>query len=334
MRQEGELMAQENKEKKMSDQGRKALGRGLSVLLGESDQVYDDGEIAGQRITQLPVDHLRPGEYQPRKEMVEEELSALKESILEHGVLQPIIVRQLNDENYYEIVAGERRWRASIEAGLTEVPVIIKTLTNEETLEIGLVENLQRENLNAIEEAEGYKRLMDEFSYTQDRLSKLVGKSRSYVTNTLRLLHLPSHVQSYVSKGDLTAGHGKVLLGLEQNVLEDIIQKILKKKLSVRQVEQLVKKIKNKTENQVNKVDFDDVVPSTTLNMAQIEKNERLLELQELEGQLSDYLDIDVKIDFDGKKGVVKMAYGSLKELDQLLEKLTLIGQLKTTHTH
>ena len=229
----------------MSLNKKHGLGRGLEALLGDDDLSFNldsinTGDNSDNGIKMVSVDVLYPSKYQPRKEFNQEALDALVLSVKEKGVLQPLLVRKNNDK--YEIIAGERRWRASKLAGIQEVPVIEKELSNQEVLEVALIENLLREDLSVIEEAEGYSRLITEFSHTHEALSQIIGKSRSYITNTLRLLKLPIIVQEYVKNGELTAGHAKVLIGLEN--IEEVAQKIISKGLTVRQTEELVNNIK------------------------------------------------------------------------------------------
>ena len=230
----------------MSVNKKHGLGRGLEALLGDDDLSFsldniNTSDLTDSGIKTVNINDLYASNYQPRKEFNQDALDALVNSIKEKGVLQPLLVRKKDDK--YEIIAGERRWRASKLAGLTEVPVIEKELNNQEVLEVALVENLLREDLSAIEEAEGYSRLITEFSHTHDALSQIVGKSRSYITNTLRLLNLPLTIQEMVKNNTLSAGHAKVLIGLDN--AEEIAQKIISKGLSVRQTEEFVNNIKN-----------------------------------------------------------------------------------------
>ena len=211
----------------MSVEKKHGLGRGLEALLGEDDLSFtldsiNTEEITNTDIKKVKIENLFPSNYQPRKDFNKESLQALAESIKEKGVLQPLLVRK--KDNKYEIIAGERRWRASKLAGISEVPVIEKELNNQEVLEVALVENLLRENLSAIEEAEGFERLIREFSHTQEALSQIVGKSRSYITNTMRLLKLPLTVQEMVKRNELSAGHARALVGLEN--AEELARKI------------------------------------------------------------------------------------------------------------
>ena len=220
-----------------SNKIKKGLGRGLSSLIGET-------KIETQK-NRLSVSVLIPNKYQPRKIFDEENLNELSNSIRERGILQPIIVRKSNDElSKFEIIAGERRWLAAQKAGLHDVPVLITEADDLKSLEFAIVENVQRHDLNPLEEAQGYKKLIDEFSYDQEKVSKFIGKSRSYIANALRLLSLPDEVIKLIENQKLSAGHAKILVGLEN--AKFVASKIIESKLSVRQSENLVKLFKNK----------------------------------------------------------------------------------------
>ena len=219
------------------DKIRKGLGRGLSSLIGET-------KIEPQK-NQLPISDLVPNKFQPRKIFDENHLKELTNSITERGMIQPIIVRKSNqDISKFEIIAGERRWLAAQKAGLHNVPVVITDADDVKSLEFAIVENVQRHDLNPLEEAQGYKRLIDDFSYDQEKVSKFIGKSRSYITNSLRLLTLPDDVIKLIEAQKLTAGHAKILVGL--NNASFVATKIIEKKLSVRQSENFVRIFKNK----------------------------------------------------------------------------------------
>ena len=214
------------------DKIKKGLGRGLSSLIGET-------KVEPQN-NQLSISDLVPNKYQPRKIFDESNLDELTNSIKERGMIQPIIVRKSNDDvSKFEIVAGERRWLAAQRAGLHNVPVVITEVDDLKSLEFAIVENVQRHDLNPLEEAQGYKRLIDEFSYDQEKVSKFIGKSRSYITNSLRLLTLPKSVLQYIEEKKISAGHAKILVGLDNASF--IASKIIEKKLSVRQTENFVK---------------------------------------------------------------------------------------------
>jgi ParB family chromosome partitioning protein len=250
----------------------------------------------------LKTEDLTPSSYQPRKDFSQDALNALVQSIKEKGVLQPLIVRKNNEK--YEIIAGERRWRAAKLAGLTEVPVIEKELSNQEALEVALIENLLRENLSPIEEAEGFCRLISEFAHTHEALSQIVGKSRSYITNTIRLLDLPENVKILIKENKLTAGHARTLIGLEN--AEEIANKIIEKGLTVRQTEDLVNSIKNKVNN-----------PTI--------KKRKNPSIKELEKDLTASLGFKVQINVNNKneeKGKISIEYKNPTELNKILELL------------
>ena len=290
---------------------RKSLGRGLSALLGDDDISFEDlekstentvfkgGESNSAKANFVKIEDIDPSPYQPRTEFDEEALKALAQSIKEKGVLQPLLVRKHN--NAYELIAGERRLRASKLAGLEEVPVIIKEMNDQEVLEVALVENLLRENLSAIEEAEGLQRLIDEFSHTQEALSQIIGKSRSHIANTLRLLGLPKSVQDLIKEGKLSAGHARNLVGLEN--AEELALQIIKKDLSVRQVEELVNKIKagSKNSKQPKASKDNDII--------------------EIENNLKKHLGLRIQINPDKQGGgKVVLQYATVSELDMIID--------------
>ena len=288
----------------MSSNKKHGLGRGLEALLGDDDLSFSLDNIKTKDILEsgiktVDINDLYPSKYQPRKEFNQEALDALVNSIKEKGVLQPLLVRKNGDK--YEIIAGERRWRASKLAGLNEVPVIEKELDNQEVLEVALIENLLREDLSAIEEAEGYNRLITEFSHTHDALSQIIGKSRSYITNTLRLLHLPLTIQELVKNNSLSAGHARALIGLEN--AEEVAQKVISRGLTVRQTEELVNNIKNGALEKISKAIKKD--PS----------------IKELEKGLTKSIGLKIKINAkDDEKGKVTIEYKNPSELNAILE--------------
>ena len=223
---------------------KKGLGRGLSSLIGETK--------VETKTNKLSLSEIVPNKYQPRKDFDEENLEDLTNSIKERGVIQPIIVRKSNSENSkFEIIAGERRWLAARKAGLHEIPVVVTEADDLKSLEFAIVENVQRHDLNPLEEAQGYKRLIDEFSYDQNKVSKFIGKSRSYITNSLRLLNLPSDVLNLLEKNKISPGHAKILVGLENASF--IANKIIENKLSVRQSENFVKLLKKSKKKEISK---------------------------------------------------------------------------------
>ena len=221
----------------MNSKIKKGLGRGLSSLIGETKVV--------ESANKLLLSDIIPNKYQPRKNFDEDNLNDLANSIKERGIIQPIIVRKSNnEESKFEIIAGERRWLAAQRAGLHEIPVVVTDADDLKSLEFAIVENVQRHDLNPLEEAQGYKRLIDEFSYDQEKVSKFIGKSRSYITNSLRILNLPLEVLKFIEEKKISAGHAKILVGLDNALF--IANKIIDKKLSVRQTESFVKIFKRK----------------------------------------------------------------------------------------
>tara|TARA_B100000029_G_scaffold233569_2_gene230855 strand:- start:416 stop:1261 length:846 start_codon:yes stop_codon:yes gene_type:complete len=249
----------------MENRLKKGLGRGLSSLLGDSSKKIETNKVA--------ITNIIRNKFQPRKNFDKENLQELTDSIKEQGVIQPIVVRPDKDsKDKYEIIAGERRWMASQNAGLHEVPVVVLDVDDVKSLEFAIVENVQRQDLNPIEEARGYQRLINEFNYNQDKLSKFIGKSRSYIANSLRLLSLTEDVLSLVEKGKLSAGHARSLIGLQNSSL--IAKKIIEKKLSVRQAEALSRQFRDKKFKLVHKKDSNildlqkTIIEKTGLNVS------------------------------------------------------------------
>ena len=270
---------------------KKGLGRGLSSLLGDAKSKTN--------ITKLPINNVKGNKLQPRKIFNKESLEELTNSIKENGVIQPIIVRSDKSlEGKFEIIAGERRWLASQNAGLNEIPVIIIDIDDEKSLEFAIVENVQRQDLNVIEEAQGYQRLINEFSYNQEKLAKFIGKSRSYIANSLRLLGLPKEVISYVENEKISAGHARSLIGLPNAA--EIAKKIAENKLSVRQSENLVRALRNKKNLKI--------VPSKNSNILDLEKS------------LIDKTGINVEIKNNkNNSGRLSFEYRNLEQLDRLI---------------
>ena len=274
-----------------SNKIKKGLGRGLSSLIGET-------KVETQK-NQLSISDLIPNKYQPRRIFDENNLNDLTNSIKERGILQPIIARKSNDDNSkFEIIAGERRWLAAQRAGLHKVPVIITEADDLKSLEFSIVENIQRHDLNPLEEAQGYKRLIDEFSYDQDKVSKFIGKSRTHITNTLRLLTLPNEVIKLIEAQKLTAGHAKILVGLKNSNF--IANKIIEKKLSVRQAENFVKIFKNKKQKHNNIKDSN---------------------IKDLEISVSNKVGINVLIqNKKNNKGKIIFEYKDLNQLNKIID--------------
>ena len=276
----------------MNSKIKKGLGRGLSSLIGETK--------IENKTNKLNLSEIIPNKYQPRKNFDENNLEDLSNSIKERGVIQPIIVRKSdNDEAKYEIIAGERRWLAARKAGLHDIPVVVTEADDLKSLEFAIVENVQRHDLNPLEEAQGYKRLIDEFSYDQEKVSKFIGKSRSYITNSLRLLMLPNSVLKYIEdlKKKISAGHAKILVGLDN--AEFIANKIIEKKLSVRQAENFVKIFKKKKSSFVKSSDPN---------------------IQNLEKSISDKLGLNISIKNNKRnKGTITFAYHDLEQLNKII---------------
>ena len=277
------------------DKIKKGLGRGLSSLIGET-------KIETQK-NQMLISNLIPNKYQPRKIFDKDNLDDLTNSIKERGVIQPIIVRKSNDnKGKYEIIAGERRWIAAQQAGLHNVPVVITEADDLKSLEFAIVENVQRHDLNPLEEAQGYRRLIDEFGYDQDKVSKFIGKSRSYITNSLRLLTLPEDVIKLIENQKLTAGHAKILVGLEN--ARFVAEKIIVKKLSVRQSENFVKIFKKKNK---------------------IFKKYKDVNIKNLENSLSEKIGLSVLIKNNKKNhGSITFAFKDIDQLNRIVEIIKL----------
>ena len=275
----------------MNSKIKKGLGRGLSSLIGETKVQL--------KVNKLSLSDIVPNKYQPRKNFEKENLDELTESIRERGVIQPIIVRETNSDNSkYEIIAGERRWLAARGAGLHEIPVVVTEADDLKSLEFAIVENVQRHDLNPLEEAQGYKRLIDEFSYDQEKVSKFIGKSRSYITNSLRLLNLPSEVLKFVEEKKISSGHAKILVGLENALF--VANKIIEKKLSVRQAENFVRIFRKK-----NKANF-------------INKDSNILSL---ENQVREKIGINISIkNRKNNSGSIIFDYKSLDQLNKIID--------------
>ncbi|MDI6604828.1 ParB/RepB/Spo0J family partition protein [Aceticella autotrophica] len=272
---------------------KRGLGRGLQALIPE----YEESNSQG--VEKIKITDIKPNQYQPRRHFNDDSLEELSESIKEHGVIQPIIVRKI--DNYYQIVAGERRWRAAKLAKLSEVPVIVKDFNEMEVMEIALIENLQREDLNPIDEAKAYKSLIERFNLTQEDISKKVGKSRSSIANSIRLLNLDDKVQGMVMEGKLTIGHAKVILSLQDMENQRYIaEKVIEKNLNVRETENLIKQISS--------------------NKRQKKKKENSLYIKEMEENLCNFFGTKVKIISNKNKGKILIEYYGEEDLARLAE--------------
>ncbi len=276
----------------------RGLGRGLEALLGEAGVAK--AEEPGHSPMTAAVADLSPGPFQPRRRFDQTELEALADSVRQYGIMQPILVRvDPGRPGAYQIVAGERRWRAAQLAQLHEVPIAIRDLDDRDALQIALIENVQREDLSALEEAEGYRCLIEQFGGTQEDLAKAVGKSRSHIANTLRLLSLPDTVQTWIEEGALSAGHGRALLAAPDPVA--LAKKVASKGLNVRQTEHMVRR---------------------ALQPKQARSSGKSADVTQLEHDLTDALGLKVMIADRGERGEVRIAYGSLEQLDFVIERL------------
>jgi ParB family chromosome partitioning protein len=277
------------------------LGRGLAALLGDAAV---QPKPQGPAVRQIPLDLLEPNPYQPRTVMDQSALAELTQSVRAHGVLQPLLVRPHPDATErFQIVAGERRWRAAGSAGLHEVPALVQAMSDSEAAAIALIENLQRQDLNAIDEAEGYDRLLTQFGLTQEALGEAVGKSRSHIANTLRLLNLPASVKEAVRKGEISAGHARALLALPEP--DTALREVIGKQLSVRQTEALA----NRPPRPTPPADGDAPRGPGA-------------DAKALEALLVQQLGLTARVNFDGQRGSVQIFYTDLDQLDELLRRL------------
>jgi ParB family chromosome partitioning protein len=300
------------------------LGKGLSALISERKMDIETyAENAGKR-AELTVSELFPGRFQPRTIFNAADMEELAESIRRNGVIQPVLVRKRVGQGY-EIIAGERRWRASKSAGLKKIPAIILEVEDRQAMEIALIENIQRQNLTILEEAEGYKKLIKEFEYTQEQLADVIGKSRSHVTNILRLLSLPEDVKTYLNDGSLTTGHARAILAAPEPV--SAANEVIRKNLSVRQTEDLVKKLaeskgeSKKPKNYVRKKKGGDISSDPAENDAVVQ-HDKEPEIIMMEQQLVKQLGLKVSINNDDESGEVVIQYGSMEDLEKIISKL------------
>ncbi len=288
-------------------QTKKGLGRGLEALLGDLESPFtEDGTgEASKEVAEISIKLIKPNKSQPRKTFDQEKIEELAASIKEHGVIQPIILRKSGEG--YEIVAGERRWRASREAGLKEIPAIVRDITDRENMIFAIIENLQREGLNPVEEAEGFQEMIEQYNLTQEEVSKSVGKSRPYITNQLRLLKLPVEIRKMLTEGQITTGHAKVLITINDEERQiALAEEIILKGLSVRALEKL---IKGQTEK--NK-------PAKTLKS-------KTPEAELLERELETKLGTKIKITENGNNGAIEVRYFSIEDRDRIIEMMMKI---------
>lgn len=302
-------------EKKVQPPKKGGLGKGLSALIKDSSQENENAKErkASNEVILIDINKIAPNPNQPRKRFDDVKIQELADSIQQHGVIQPITVRSI--ENGYEIIAGERRWRASRKAGLKEVPCLIENYSEQDNLLVALIENLQREDLNPMEESIAYQHMITSYSFTQDGIAKNVGKSRPYVANILRLQKLPKPIQEMISSGELSAGHARTLLALEDAALQiSLAERIIKDGLSVRQVEALIKeKPEEKPEEKQEK---------------KLEKSEKIKSslFEEIESDIKNAVGTKVKIKEKNNKGIIQLSFYSRDELERLIELLKSLG--------
>jgi ParB family chromosome partitioning protein len=288
----------------MAEEARSRLGRGLASLIGDvgGEAAHVDRPRSQRKV---PIEFLRPNPRNPRRAFSETELGELTDSVKTHGVIQPIVVRPVKgSHDRYEIIAGERRWRAAQSAGLHEVPIVPLDVTDSDALELAIIENVQREDLNPIEEAQGYHALADEFKRNQDDIARIVGKSRSHVANTMRLTKLPSEVQAYIASGKLTAGHARALIGVPDPLAA--AKKIVEQGLNVRQAEQLAH-VEGVPERKPQKARGGKMKDADTMA---------------LEKRVSDALGLTVSIHHRNPGGAVQINYRNLEQLDEVMRRL------------
>lgn len=277
------------------------MGKGVAALFHTDDVI--ENMLENQNVVELKLTEIEPNKNQPRRKFDKEKLGALAESLSQYGVLQPIVVKKL-DTGFYQIIAGERRWRAARMANLKKIPVIIKEFDDRETMEIALIENLQREDLNPIEEAEGFQELMDRFQMTQEQLSQKVGKSRSAIANSLRLLHLPKEIRQYLIDGKLSSGHARAILSAEKKEVQmAAAQKIMEEEWSVRQAEAYIAQLQK-----------TPVVKKKTAQQEELERH-----ILSLENKLSTALGTKVKIHHSKNKGKIEIQYYSNDDFERIM---------------
>lgn len=298
------------------DGGRNRLGRGLAALIGDMADMSDLGGDRGRSAApaggarKVPVAFIKPNPHNPRRTFAEEELEDLAASIRERGIIQPIVVRaDPANREHYEIVAGERRWRASQRAGLHEVPIVVIEVDDRQALEIAIIENVQRADLNPLEEAAGYQSLADQFGYSQNDLAKVIGKSRSHVANTMRLLRLPESVKAYLADGRLSAGHARALL--TQDDPETLAREIVERGMNVRAIEALAQELNEaKAEAAGKPARKPRTPPALDADTAALQR------------RLSDELGLHVTLRHDGEAGEIRIRYASLDQLDEVCRRL------------
>lgn len=299
------------------------LGKGLSALFAhDTDLMENEKKIESNSpngiVLEVPLQNIKPGPWQPRKDFNEAEIEALSASIKKEGILQPILVRKNPQTEGYEIIAGERRWRAAMRAHLHVVPVICKNVSHEEALSIALIENIQREDLSPIEEAEGYDRLMKALSHTQEELAVLLGKSRSHIANTLRLLQLPESIKKILINKEITAGHARCVIGLNEVLALQVIERIIRDKLNVRQVERLIKR------NTPGEKDTAQSVKSIAEET--FSYNAEDSEVRQLAQRVEEKIGLPTEIMLQRAGGKIIISFGTFADLDTFMEKISYVS--------
>jgi ParB family transcriptional regulator, chromosome partitioning protein len=298
----------------MENHSDKKLGRGLSALLGESHSKKEQAFLKkdSESIELIDVSKIKAGIYQPRKSFNQEELQELSDSIKEKGLIQPIVLRKVGDEDHYEIIAGERRFRATILAGLSKISAIVRKINNHEALELAIIENVQRTDLSLIEESEGYKRLIKEFSYSQEQVAKRVGKSRSHIANLLRLLDLPASVREMLDKKLISMGHARAIIN--SNNPEKLAKKIIEESLTVRDVEDMVR------DERIEKVKNIPLLVRTESKIKFVNSEH----LAVLEARFSEVVGSEVKISYNSFKntGRISIRFDEFEKIQELIDKL------------
>ena len=312
----------------------KRLGSGLSTLLGDKNRNKSNLNHNIDSIDLIDIDKLIPGIYQPRKNFNQEELEELAKSIVENGLMQPIIARTAENSNYFEIIAGERRFRACKIAGLTQIPTIVKKINNHQALELAIVENIQRSDLSLIEEANGYKQLIEEFSYTQEQIANKVGKSRSHIANIIRLLALPSSACEFLEKKLISMGHARAVLSAENP--EEMIKKIIANSMTVREVEdevrnqKIIKPIKNSEKRGEIENQNQNASKNASGNLVAFIRNEKSIKfissehIKQLSNQLAEKINCKVQINYNSLKnrGKLMIDFEDISTLQDLINKL------------
>lgn len=291
----------------MNDKPR--LGRGLAALIGDMEPIEGPRVAESGGVKRLPVDFVIANRANPRRTFDDSQLEELTASIKEKGVMQPLLVRPSDDPNIFELIAGERRWRAAQRAGLHEVPVIVREVDDREALELAIIENVQRADLNPVEEALGYEQLLEQFGYTQSDLAQVIGKSRSHVANTLRLMKLPEEVRELLAGGQLTAGHARTLITADNPTA--LAQRIVNEGLSVRQAEALANEMAGRGKSSPNSDSTQKIAPAKDADTLALEK------------RLSDVLGLNVSIAHGDRGGKLEVRYKTLEQLDGVCQRLT-----------